>query len=73
MNKTIVASLQKKVDRCLGKWADEIPNVLWGYRTTYRTSTRETPYRLAFRSEAVLPIELELPNIRTYELSHIAN
>ena len=73
MNKTIVASLKKKVDRCLGKWADEIPNVLWGYRTTHRTSTGETPYRLAFGSEAVLPIELELPNIRTRDLDHVAN
>ena len=73
MNKTIVASLKKKVDRCPGKWADEIPNVLWGYRTTHRTSTGETPYRLAFGSEAVLPIELELPNIRTRDLDHAAN
>ena len=29
-----------------------------------RSTTEESPFRLAFGSEAVLPIELELPNIR---------
>ena len=61
------------MDRSLDKWADEIPNVLWGYRANLRTSIRETPYKLTFGSEVVLPIELELPNIRTHELNHIAN
>ena len=73
MNKTIVTSFKKKVDRCLGKWADEIPNVLWGYWTTHRTSTGEMPYRMAFSSEAMLPIKLELPNIQTCDLDHTAN
>ena len=41
-----------------------MPGILWGYRTTRRSPTEESPFRLAFGSEAVLPIELELPNIR---------
>ena len=34
--------------------------MLWAYRTTKRTTTRETPYSLAFGAEAVLPIEHRL-------------
>ncbi|XP_075515297.1 uncharacterized protein LOC142549937 [Primulina tabacum] len=37
---------------------EELPSVLWGYRTTPRTTTRETPYSLVYGSEAVLPVEI---------------
>ena len=43
---------------------DELPGILWGYRTTKRSATEESPFRLAFGCEAVLPIELELENLR---------
>ncbi|KAM1382419.1 hypothetical protein ACFX2F_034892 [Malus domestica] len=33
--------------------------LLWSYRTSYQTSTRETPFSLAFGTEAVVPVELE--------------
>ena len=63
INKTLMNSLKAKVDRLSGKWAEELPGILWGYRTTRRSPTEESPFRLAFGSEAVLPIELKLPNI----------
>ena len=37
---------------------------LWAYRITYRTSTQDTPYSLAFRVEAVLPLERQIPSLR---------
>ena len=33
---------------------------MWAYRTTARTPTGETPFRLAYGSEAVIPIEVGL-------------
>ncbi|GKV01720.1 hypothetical protein SLEP1_g14261 [Rubroshorea leprosula] len=41
---------------------DELNNVLWAYRTTSRTATGETPYHLAFGTEAVIPIEIGVPS-----------
>ena len=38
-----------------GVWPDELPGVLWAYRTTVRTPTGETPFKLAYGSEAVIP------------------
>ena len=38
-----------------------MPSVLWVYRTTTRTPTRETPFRLAYRSE-VIPTKVRLTN-----------
>ena len=40
------------------------PVVLWSKRTTEKEATGETPFRLAFRAEAVLPVEVGLPNWR---------
>ncbi|KAM1258368.1 hypothetical protein ACFX13_038712 [Malus domestica] len=35
------------------------PTVLWSYRTSYQTSTGETPFSLAFGIEVVVPVQLE--------------
>jgi hypothetical protein len=48
-----------------GAWPEELPGVLWSYRTTCRTSTGESPFKLAFESEAVIPVEVRVTNLRT--------
>ena len=47
-----------------GVWPDELPSVLWAYRTTVRIPIRETPFKLAYRSEAVIPAKLHMANHR---------
>ena len=47
-----------------GVWSDELPGVLWAYRTTVRTPTGETPFKLAYGSEAVIPTEVNMANHR---------
>ena len=37
-----------------------MPSILWAYRTTIRTPTGETPFRLTYGSEAVIPAEVGL-------------
>ena len=44
---------------------EELPGVLWAYRTTPRRSTRNTPFALAYGMDAVIPTEIGLPTIRT--------
>ncbi|GKV15754.1 hypothetical protein SLEP1_g26507 [Rubroshorea leprosula] len=39
MNKTILEGLKPRLDQLKAKWADELNNVLWAYRTTTRTAT----------------------------------
>ena len=67
-NKTIVNTLKKRLEKAKGRWADELPGVLWSYRTTAKTSTGETPFALTYGTEAVIPAEIEIPTIR-YEHS----
>ena len=40
--------------------------VLWAYRTTRKSTTQETPFTLAFSTEAVAPVEvgLESPRVK---------
>ncbi|GFS40490.1 hypothetical protein Acr_00g0068850 [Actinidia rufa] len=64
-NKTILNGIKKRLEKAKGRWVDELANVLWAYRTTPRKATNETPYSLAFGFEAVIPLEVGLPTIRT--------
>ena len=34
VNKVIVNGLKKRLDKAKGKWVEELPHVLWTYRTT---------------------------------------
>ncbi|XP_072094204.1 uncharacterized protein [Arachis hypogaea] len=64
-NKVILHALKKKLDATKGLWAELIPEVLWGYNTTPQTSTKETPFRLVYGSEAMIPVEISQKSIRT--------
>src|SRR6266508_3699998 len=47
-----------------GKWAKELPLVLWALRTSPTQETGESPFFLTYSSEAVLPTELEFESPR---------
>ena len=44
VNKAILSGLKKRLDDAKGKWVEELPHVLWMYRTTPRRSTEEIPF-----------------------------
>ena len=58
MVRTVLRNLKTRLEKAKGLWVDELPGVLWAYRTTPRTPTGETPFSLAFGTEAVIPVEL---------------
>ncbi|KAM1203864.1 hypothetical protein ACFX2J_019631 [Malus domestica] len=64
VNKIIKHTLKTSLDKAKGCWPEFVPQVLWSYRTSYRTSTGETPFSLAFGTEAVVPVELEQATYR---------
>ena len=59
INKIIKRTLKTSLDKAKGCWPEFVPQVLWSYHTSYRTSTEETLFSLAFGTEAVVPVELE--------------
>jgi len=64
-NKVIVAGLKRRLEAAKGRWAEELPSVLWAFRTTPRRSTGATPYSLAFGTEAIIPLETNFPTLRS--------
>ena len=64
VNKVIVSGLKKRLDDAKGRWVEELPHVLWTYRTTPRRSTGETPFAMTYGAEAVIPLETNFPTLR---------
>ena len=64
INKVLKKNLKTKLEKMKGAWVEELPNVLWAYRTTPRTTTGETPFSLAYGCEVVLPIEMKVNSFR---------
>ena len=60
VNKAILNGLKRRLDGAKGNWAEELPNVLWAYRTTPRRSTGETQFSLTYEAEAVIPAEVNM-------------
>ena len=65
VNKVIVNKLKKRLDDAKGRLVEELPHVLWTYRTTPWRSTRETPFSMSYGAETVTPIETGFPTLRT--------
>ena len=55
----------KRLDDAKGKWIEELPHVLWTYRTTPRKSTGKTPFSMTYGAEAIIPLENGFPMMRT--------
>ncbi|XP_072071610.1 uncharacterized protein [Arachis hypogaea] len=63
-NKVILKGLKKRLEGKKGSWADELASVLWSYRTSLQSSTGETPFRLTYGVDAVIPVEIGEPSPR---------
>nr|XP_017250520.1 PREDICTED: uncharacterized protein LOC108221132 [Daucus carota subsp. sativus] len=72
-NRILLRGIEKRLEESKSKWPEELPHVLWSYRTSPRTSTGETPFKLAYGTEAMLPIEVGSPSHRAINFDEIAN
>ena len=64
-NKTLLIALKKRLDSTKGKWVDELPGVLWAYRTTTRKPTGISLFTITYGMEAIIPTEIGMPTIWT--------
>ena len=62
--RTLKVALKTKLEDLKGKWVEYLPEVLWAYRTTQKSATRETPFALVFGTEAVALVEVGLKSPR---------
>ena len=65
INKVIVSGLKKRLDDVKGKWVEDLSHVLWSYRTTPCKSIGETPFSMTYGVEAIIPLEIRFPTLRS--------
>ena len=63
-NHTLLKLIKARLEGAKGAWLEELPGVLWAYRTTSRTPTGESPFKLAFGTEVVIPAEVGVSSLR---------
>ena len=64
MNRSLLKIIKTRLKGTKGIWPKELPSILWVYRTTARTPIGETPFRLTYGSEAVIPTEIGLTSYK---------
>ena len=63
-NRTLLEIIKTRLEGAKGIWPNELPSILWAYRTTIRTPTGETPFQLTYGVDAVIPAEVGLTSYR---------
>nr|GEW34927.1 reverse transcriptase domain-containing protein [Tanacetum cinerariifolium] len=50
--------IKARLDERSKNWLEEIPHVLWAHRTMIKSSNRETPFSLTYRTKAGFKLDL---------------
>lgn len=61
-NRTILTDLKEKLNGAKTGWADELLSILLACRTLPRVAIGETAFSLAYGTDAIVHIELKIPN-----------
>ncbi|GKA81459.1 reverse transcriptase domain-containing protein [Tanacetum coccineum] len=72
-NQSIMQGIKTSLHQEGGAWVEELPNMLWAHWTTPKMSNEETPFSLAYGTEAVIPAEIGIPTRRTIQRSDEEN
>ena len=65
-NKVLENIITKTVHLHRRDWAERLPEALWAYRTTWRSTTGHSPYELVYGKEVLLPIEFQ---VKTFKMA----
>ncbi|GKE74293.1 reverse transcriptase domain-containing protein, partial [Tanacetum coccineum] len=58
-NRGLKRILERTVGKNCASWSDKLDDILWAFRTTYKTPIGCIPYKLVYEKACHLPIELE--------------
>jgi hypothetical protein len=64
INKVLITMIRRMIGIHKTSWHMMLFLTLWAYRTSVKSSTRFTPFRLVYGMEAILPIECEIHSLK---------
>uniref|UniRef100_A0A2N9H0S8 Integrase catalytic domain-containing protein n=1 Tax=Fagus sylvatica TaxID=28930 RepID=A0A2N9H0S8_FAGSY len=64
-NRSLLKLIKTRLEGAKGLWPEELPSILWAYRTTVIIPTGETLFQMTFGSEAVVLVEIGMTTLRT--------
>lgn len=72
-NNILEIVLMKAFNTERNDWYVDIPAVLWAYRTTCKKLTRQTPFRLVYGIEAIIPMEDIVDSLHIVTFTRMVN
>ncbi|GJZ21872.1 reverse transcriptase domain-containing protein [Tanacetum coccineum] len=72
-NRSLGKGINARLDERSKNWLEEISHVLWAHRTMIKSSNGETPFSLTYGAEAVIPVKIGMPTLRTTKVDMIKN
>ncbi|GJT60844.1 reverse transcriptase domain-containing protein [Tanacetum coccineum] len=72
-NRSLGEGIKARLDERSKNWMEEISHVLWAHRTMIKSSNGKMPFSLTYGTEAVIPVEIGMPTLRTAKVDMIKN
>ena len=63
-NRTLLKIIKVRLVGAKSAWSEELPSILWAYKTTARTPIGETPFNLTYGTEAIIPVKVGLTGLK---------
>ncbi|GJW63008.1 reverse transcriptase domain-containing protein [Tanacetum coccineum] len=68
-NHSLGEGIKARLDERSKIWIEELSHVLWAHRTMIKSSNGDTLFSLTYETEAVIPVEIDMPILRTAEVN----
>ena len=67
-NKTLIKIITKMSQEYTGGWVVHLPDALWVYRNSPKSTTSFSPFSLVYGTEVVSPVEIITPSLRVMQM-----
>ncbi|GJZ52897.1 reverse transcriptase domain-containing protein [Tanacetum coccineum] len=72
-NRSLGEGIKVRLGEGNNNWIEELPHVLWAYRTMIKSSHGDTPFSLTYGTEAIIPAKIRMPTYRTAAVDTVHN
>ncbi|GAU27754.1 hypothetical protein TSUD_215650 [Trifolium subterraneum] len=72
-NKVILKAIKRRLEGKDKNWVEHLLPTLWSYHTTIHSSTGETPFKMVYGVDAMIPAEVDPPSWRRATLTAEVN